>query len=552
MVQKIIDIDHPVHTEESNPKAMAPCLTPADGDGTRDEELLQQRQMYAYQWHSENAPGVPLLKELPLREFFSPKYLILSGAEIAKIGINHELSELGAPDKASSLAQVNHLYVTLDTPASAEQSWWATDESFGEQRLSGANPVLLQRVTSEQQLGLFEGLAAHDDAVFQQVRGCLRDDNLYVVDHVHILENCTSDRIDGKRLPKTAALFWYNKWDERLLPLAIRIDDEVVTAKDTQRWLHAKLGFQAADGVVHEMRSHLGQTHLVMGACAIAMKRNLHARHPVSCLLTPHFRFMLALNNTAEKTLIAPGSDVANSFGLPIAQVVGVAKDAFDSFSLHDAALPRQLQLRGVDNVKKLPHYPYRDDALLLWEAIVDYVHHTLGLYYDEAHFALDVESRRWLEELGRSADDDGAGLGGVQVPTTLAEYVELVATMVFTCSAQHSAVNFTQYAYLAYPPNSSFALWADPDDVDFLQNLPPLEPARGQIGTLRQLTAFRYDVLGDYAHKYTTDPDANHAIAVFQKRLAAVEEEIGKRNQLRWRTYEVLRPSLVTNSISI
>ena len=44
--------------------------------------------------------------------------------------------------------------------------------------------------------------------------------------------------------------------------------------------------------------------------------------------------------------------------------------------------LPRDLEDRGVADPEALPHYYYRDDAMLLWEAIKKYVSTVIEGHY--------------------------------------------------------------------------------------------------------------------------------------------------------------------------
>jgi len=69
--------------------------------------------------------------------------------------------------------------------------------------------------------------------------------------------------------------------------------------------------------------------------------------------------------------------------------------------------VPKTFALRGVDNVDQLPDYPYRDDALLIWEAIHQWVADYLALYYDGGNAGdnavlRDGELQSWLADLTR------------------------------------------------------------------------------------------------------------------------------------------------------
>lgn len=50
-----------------------------------------------------------------------------------------------------------------------------------------------------------------------------------------------------------------------------------------------------------------------------------------------------------------------------------------------DGHLPNRLKQNGTDCKEKLPNYPYRDDALLIWNAIHNYVSEIVNSVYSES-----------------------------------------------------------------------------------------------------------------------------------------------------------------------
>ena len=59
-----------------------------------------------------------------------------------------------------------------------------------------------------------------------------------------------------------------------------------------------------------------------------------------------------------------------------------------------DQNLPHRLfELRGLD-ASRLPEFPFRDDTLLLWDAIRDFVGAYLARYY-----ASDEDRAAWVDE---------------------------------------------------------------------------------------------------------------------------------------------------------
>jgi hypothetical protein len=47
-----------------------------------------------------------------------------------------------------------------------------------------------------------------------------------------------------------------------------------------------------------------------------------------------------------------------------------------------DGNVEKQIEKRGVLDPKVLPHYPYRDDAVPLYNAIKEYVQKVINFFY--------------------------------------------------------------------------------------------------------------------------------------------------------------------------
>ncbi|MCZ0902369.1 lipoxygenase family protein, partial [Microcoleus sp. HI-ES] len=74
--------------------------------------------------------------------------------------------------------------------------------------------------------------------------------------------------------------------------------------------------------------------------------------------------------------------------------------------------MPAELKNRGMDDTNQLPHYPYRDDGLLLWDAIETFVSGYLKFFYPtEIAIVQDVELQTWAQEL---ASDNGGKVKGM------------------------------------------------------------------------------------------------------------------------------------------
>src|SRR6185503_2652526 len=101
--------------------------------------------------------------------------------------------------------------------------------------------------------------------------------------------------------------------------------------------------------------------------------------------------------------LIAPGGFVDKLLSGSIDQSRVLAVKGAQSYLLNvnTSTLPQTLAQRGVDDSSRLPDYPYRDDALLLWNAIHQWVKNYVNHYYaSDAAVGADTELENWVTEL--------------------------------------------------------------------------------------------------------------------------------------------------------
>ncbi|CAN0269368.1 unnamed protein product, partial [Laminaria digitata] len=65
-------------------------------------------------------------------------------------------------------------------------------------------------------------------------------------------------------------------------------------------WKIAKACFESADFIIHEVVSHLGNTHIVLEGPVVAMNRQLPKEHPIYDLLQPHLEGTAFINYFAQ------------------------------------------------------------------------------------------------------------------------------------------------------------------------------------------------------------------------------------------------------------
>lgn len=477
-------------------------------------------------------------------------------------------------DDTQSLERYRKLFVTLPLPDIANT--FMDDATFARMRVAGPNSVLIAG------LGTWPLKFGLSDAQYQSVMGpadslsaALTEKRLYWLDY-EALSTLVTGSTNGqpKYLCAPLALFAIPKGGGALTPVAIQLGQKpsdglflrVSDQKDPNwwSWQMAKTFVQAAEGNYHELFVHLARTHLVIEAFTVATHRQLAPAHPLNVLLLPHFEGTLFINNSAAGSLIAAGGPIDHIFAGQITstqKIAGSDRLAFD-FTAH--MLPNDLATRQVADAVALPNYPYRDDGLLVWNAIEEWARQYVNVYYqNDTNVAEDTELQAWrveLMDLGKIK-----GLPDLKDRKTL---VGMLTMIMFTASAQHAAVNFPQKDLMTFAPAISGAAWAPapkPDqpqtEAAWLKLLPPIKAAQEQLNVLWLLGSVHYRPLGDYRVNHWPylpwfeDPritGRNGPLAQFKRALKDIDAEIDRRNETRDVPYPYLQPSLIPTSINI
>ncbi|HEX4849020.1 MAG TPA: lipoxygenase family protein, partial [Novosphingobium sp.] len=423
-----------------------------------------------------------------------------------------------------SLETYRALFQTIPLPGIA---WTFQDDAeFARLRVAGPNPVLIERV--EQMPAKFPLDPARYAAVVagDTLAAALAEGRLYLLDYV-ALEGLVPGSTDGqaKYVYCPMALFAVPPGGASLVPVAIQCGQDPsvhpiftpsVRPDEEWGWSIAKLIVQVADGNWHELFAHLAHTHLVIEAVAVATHRHLADLHPLWALLVPHCEGTLFINYEAATSLITAGGPIDRIFGGTIASSQQTAAEARLNFEFTKRMLPNDLKLRGVADPACLPDYPYRDDGLLVWQAIHAWVKGYVGLYYaNDGAVTGDTELAAWTQDIAGTGKIRGFG-----PITTVAELVDTLTMILFTASAQHAAVNFPQETVMEFAPAVTGAGWQPApletqghDRSDWLNYMPPSSLALKQLEVLHLLGSIHYRPLGTYLSRdypypaWFTDP---------------------------------------------
>jgi arachidonate 15-lipoxygenase len=580
--------------------SLEPVLPQNDPDPVDRAESLEEARRtyrYAYEW----PPGVATAEDVPLGDGFSVEYLarlvpsaweLFSNTLLLSENLirQTELERLFDLEKEKVLkinpAKVGGWYLGLAAtlanyvtathvrdlsvfcslhqamPAPVMHHHWDDDLLFARQRVAGVNPMALRRVESLPAYVRITDEHARASGLLQApLSRALTEGRVFACDYTALAE-VTPGKTFGrpKSLPAPYALF--AAIDGALRPLAIQLGpgraDPIVTPVRPNAWRVARFAVQVADANVHEASEHLARTHMVMGATTLAMHRQLSSAHPLFKLLEPHTEFTLAINHSAATDLIAPGGVVDHAFGGHIESTARLVRASLDAFDLRASVPRRALNARGVTDGAVLPDFPYRDDALRVYDAIERFVREYVELYYGaDADVDQDRELQGFVRELGAH---DGGRISGVGATHTVDALIELLSLLVWTATGQHAAVNFPQYPFMGAVPNMAGACWgdwppADLDADDALRSLtPPYNIAMSQVYTVRQLSSLRMNELGEYPTLHFKHLPARKLVAQFQRSLQSVEQAIAAREDAQpvALQYPYLRPSRIPMSVHI
>ena len=474
-------------------------------------------------------------------------------------------------ENASSLDDYRNQFKYLELPEIANT--FLEDEVFAYMRVAGPNPLMIERMSepsdrfpvSDEQ---FKSVMGDSDSLAT----AMAEGRVYWLDYAVVdgaINGTYGPRPEKQKyLYAPMAMFAVPAGDDahRLLkPVAIKCgqssDYPVITPSTGEfAWRSAKTVVQVTDANFHEAVSHLARTHLLTEPFVMATHRQLPVGHPLNTLLVPHFKGTLAINNAAQARLIAPKGGVNGLLSGAIDQARVLAILGLNMRGFNDDWLPVRLKACGVDDTNTLPIYPYRDDALLIWDAIHQWVSSYIGIYYPaDEEVQADDKLQQWAQEI--VAFDGGRlyGFGDAEdgAIASVDYLINAVTMVIFTASAQHAAVNFPQKGIMSFVPAMPTAgyypaekIGPETTEEDWFKLLPPMEQAQSGINLLTLLGSVYYNRLGYYDPGYF-DVKVTAHLETFQQRLEEIGAIIDRRNLDR-PNYDYLKPENIPQSINI
>ncbi len=519
-----------------------PQRCPPDRRNARDATIAAQRLLYLLRTDDlagdpeEGFRLPPYLPTLPKQENFTLQKL----ADLLGHKTQGQINGLLVSGRARRLADYDKLYRILPIPDHA--GLWRSDEAFARQRVAGVNPMHLRARDQDVAGPLADvvkaSLEKHGMTLAQVLdRGRLFETDYTILDDPRIQKYPRASR---RYLAAPRCIFFVGP-DDVLRPAGISFPKDADCAderaygpeSDPWAWTIAKWHAQTADGALHEGFYHLFETHMVTELVAICVARHLHVDHPITQLLRPHTEFNLAIDVLARSDMLAPGKAIDQALASGSGGALNAVRLAIsDGWSWRERRIQVDLKARGLDDPKRLPHYPYRAYGLPLHEIVSTYVSEVMSPFYrSEADVSGDTELAGWLEEVALHLHDFPASVA------TRAELFAMLTEVIYRASVQHAAVNNGQFDAYGHVPTAPGAMFTPPPsratytEQDALASLPQGAAAVAQIGmawTLSEPTHYGLLGIGDApAFDAAFEPDARDAVATVRRRLATFSRQV-------------------------
>jgi hypothetical protein len=544
-------------------------------------ELLKVRQQM-YPWRPAEAtahlPGaLDISKERPLPKDELYRNLT-EGSYEAVVAKTLAAIKLHLPVLTSAwngLVDIFDFFKSIELPRIARR--WKDDYEFARQAVQGISPVHIQLITALPQGlllsdGELRGLLSPGSSLEQALaarRVFLLD--FEILNGIPMFRKVDEDGVEERRWAPTARCLLYLDDTRQLRPIAIQLGrdperDPVFTPNDSEYdWLVAKIYLRCSEGNTHQMVEHALRTHFVAEPFVMATMRNLSDPHPVYKLMRRHFRYTLAINEGARKSLLAEGGvfDDFIATGGPDKGHLALGMKGFQRWKLTDNNPRLDLERRGVIDPAVLPYYPYRDDALPLWDAFEEYVGSVLGHFYkSDADLENDTEMQAWWADLTER------GLPVDKLPCTkltrVADLANILSIVIFTVSVQHAAVNYLQYEHYGFVPHAPLCVRRapptkkgelGPDEIAAM--IPTKSQTLWQIAIGRALSSFGEDeefLLHEagWREEYFNDPSMTAILERFRDRLRAQLAAVKARNAQTEFPYIILQADRVPCGITV
>ncbi|XP_070586120.1 polyunsaturated fatty acid lipoxygenase ALOX15B-like [Erythrolamprus reginae] len=540
--------------------------------GHRAEELRNRQD--CYKW-GEFAPGMPqcvaveTVEEINTNIKFSltkmSTFLARSKLTRLEFKLKGLMSYHNSWKRLEDIRKVFWFNKTLVSEYVADH--WLEDAFFGYQYLNGVNPLVIEKCTEiPENFPVTQEMVAESLGKATTLSEEVQKGNIFIVDY-KVLQGIPTNVIQGEPQYLAVPLCLFHQTSSgNLVPIAIQLsqtpgaESPIFLPSDPQwDWTLAKMWVRNADFHVHQNISHLLKTHLMAEIFTMATLRHLPMCHPLFKLLIPHIRYTLQINILARIRLIKKGGmmDQATSAGFD--GIGALVTRGYQQLTYSSLCLPEDLRDRGVGSVA---NYYYRDDATKIWAAIENFVTGFVRYYYwNDDRIRGDPELQAWNSEIFMEAFQSREASGAPSTLATAEELIKFLTMVIFTCSAQHAAVNSGQFDFGAWMPNIPPTMRKPPPTVKgsaslegILETIAPVSITCIALSSLWLLSNEAGDrrPLGFYPDRHFVEDEPQRLMETFQSHLVDISEQINQRNRSLALPYEYLNPPYIENSVSI
>uniref|UniRef100_A0A8C1APH2 Arachidonate 5-lipoxygenase a n=1 Tax=Cyprinus carpio carpio TaxID=630221 RepID=A0A8C1APH2_CYPCA len=510
----------------------------------RRKELEQRQKTYRWkEWH----PGFPMSIDAKAHSEL-PREIQFDSEKGVDFVLNYSKFMHMFQSSWGDFEDFERIFMRIkNTISEYVMEHWKEDFMFGYQFLNGCNPVVIRKCTEIPdkfpvtqkilEASLERGLTLEEE---------LKEGNIFIADY-ELLDGVTPNATDPCTIQYLAApiCLLYKNSQNKIMPIAIQLgqtpgeDNPIFLPTDDEHdWLLAKIWVRSSDFHVHQTVTHLLRTHLISEVFGIAMFRQLPAVHPVFKLLLPHIRFTIAINTKAREQLICECGLFDKANGTGGGGHVELVQKSMKNFTYRSLCFPEAIKARGMDSQEELPYYFYRDDGCRVWQAVTSFVTDVVNIYYDnDKTVQEDVEIQAFVKDVCSFGMQDFDYCEFPKTLRTKEQLVEYLTIVIFTASAQHAGVNFGQFDWCSWIPNSP----------PTMRKPPPTKKGEVDMKYIVESLPDRGRSCWHLGAKPVKD-----AMVKFCKNLSEVTKVIKNRNEGKKLPYYYLSPDRIPNSVAV
>ncbi len=550
----------------------------------RSCSTLVNRSLYQYDklpalkapWSSNTSAVLSVSPQWALGQFVTQERAMLN-----HFTGDHVIGDVGHPASWETFKKLFQ-----DFPVAEIADDWISDEIYADQLLAGFDPITIQRVTAnnarrgaswgklEVKLNP-EATRALEHRLEEGLEQGIKSGRVFVADYQAVELAGPTDNARGAqsgRIPLAPiALFTRPTGKGKLQPVVIQLgqtpEAPVQLADGSSDWLAARSWAQQSAYALTQVIYHLTQHHVIAEAIALATPRQFPECHPLYALMIHHVSGTLAVN---VGTVLEYFDQSTQDF-MFLGREAGyrLINAHYERWSFEDLDFPKSLKRRAVEDPKYLPYFPQRDDGLLYWDLIDDFLRDYLSVFYgrpgsEQADTAVreDSELQNWAAELSQEAGGQGNLAGFPARITSFDQLHWVLHLIIFTVGPHHASLNFAQLKYGSFVPNMPALTSLSPgrqalDERDLLNLMPPMR----QAGLQNEMTfkaAYWMGSFLDYADFFCgggKNAEARSVVERYRAQLERTADLIEARNKERKAAghleYDLLMPGNVPNSVS-